>query len=85
MDENVVPKHDGKLLTYKRTKDAICSKMDATRNFHSKSEKDKYVTYKWKLKYCTNELIYKNRLRCREQTCVCQGGEVGWEELGVWG
>ena len=27
------------------------------------SQKDKYITYTWHLKYDTNELIYKNRNR----------------------
>ena len=36
------------------------------------------ITYKWNLKYDTNELIYKTDSRHREQSCGCQGGvEVG--------
>ena len=45
---------------------AICSNMDATRDYHtkwSKSERERQipydVTYMWNLKYDTNELIYK--------------------------
>ena len=36
------------------------------------------LTYKWNLKYDTNELIYKTDSRHREQSCGCQGGvQVG--------
>ena len=45
---------------------AICSKMDVTRDYHtkwSKSERERQVsydiTYMWNLKYGINEPIYK--------------------------
>ena len=40
-----------------------CNTMDATRDYHTKSERERQilydVTYTWNLKYGTNELIYK--------------------------
>ena len=45
---------------------AICSNMDAPRDYHtkwSKSEREKQIPYDitdmWNLKYDTNELVYK--------------------------
>ena len=41
---------------------AICSNTDAIQNSHPKSERERqmpHVTYKWNLKYGTNEPIYK--------------------------
>ena len=41
----------------------ICNNMDATRDFHTKSERERQIpydiTYMWNLKYGTNEPIYK--------------------------
>ena len=65
--EDVVPVHNGILLSHEKewTK-AICSCMDATRNYHtkwSKPERERHVpydmTYMWNLKYDTNEPIFK--------------------------
>ena len=49
----------------KEQNNAICSNMDATRDYHtkwSKSERERQIpydiTYMWNLKYNTNELIY---------------------------
>ena len=40
-----------------------CNTMDATRDYHTKSERERQilydVTYTWNLKYGTNELINK--------------------------
>ena len=42
----------------------------------SQKEKDKYhITYMWNLKYSTNQHIYEQTHRHREQTCGCQQGE----------
>ena len=62
--EDVVPIYNGILLSYKKKEwnNAICSNMDATRDYHtkwSKSERSFDITYMWDLKYDTNELIYE--------------------------
>ena len=53
-------------LKKKELNNAVCSNMDATRDYHtkwSKSERERQIpyniTYMWKLKYYTNEPIYK--------------------------
>ena len=59
--------YNGILLRHKKEwNNAICSNMDATRDYHtkwSKSERQRRIpydiTYMWNLKYDTNELIYK--------------------------
>ena len=42
---------------------AICSNIDGPRDYHTKSERERQIsydiTYTWKLKYDTNEHIYK--------------------------
>ena len=43
---------------------AVCSNMDATRDYHNKWSKSERqilydITYMWNLKYVTNEPIYK--------------------------
>ena len=50
----------------KRINNAICSNMDAARDYHTKwsnSEGERQIpydiTYMWNLKYDTNELIYE--------------------------
>ena len=50
----------------KEWNNAICSNMDAPRDYHtkwSKSDRERQIpydiTYMWNLKYDTNELIYK--------------------------
>ena len=55
---------NGILLIHKKEQNnAICTTMDATRDYHTKSERERQipydVTYTWNLKYGTNELIYK--------------------------
>ena len=51
----------------KELNNAICSNMDATRDYHtkwSKSDRVRQISYDmtsvWNLKYDTNELIYKS-------------------------
>ena len=95
--EDVVHIYNGILLCHnKEWKNAICSNMDATRDYHtkwSKSERERQIsydiTYMWYLKYGTNEPIYKTETesRHREQTCGYQGAGEGRERdgLGVWG
>ena len=55
------------LAIKKEWNNAICSNMDATRDYHtkwSKSERERQIsydiTYMWNLKYGTNEPIYKS-------------------------
>ena len=59
--------YNGILLSYRKEwNNAICSNMDAPRDYHSKwskSERERQIpydiTYMWNLKYGTNEPIYK--------------------------
>ena len=67
MDKDVVHTYNGILLSHKKEQNnAICSKMDATRDYHtkwSKSERERQIpygiTYMWNLKYDTNEPTYE--------------------------
>ena len=56
--------------TWKEWNNAICSNMDATREYHikwSKSEGERQIpydiTYMWNLKYDTNEPIYETETK----------------------
>ena len=59
--------HDEVLFSHKKEQNnAICSKMDATRDSHAKRRKSEReiqipydITYMWNLKYGTCEPIYK--------------------------
>ena len=65
MDKEVVHIYSGILLGHKKERNnAICSNMDATRDYHtkwSKSERERQIpydiTYMWNLKYDTSEPI----------------------------
>ena len=65
--EDVVHIYAGILLNHeKEWNNAVCSNMDATRDYHtkwSKSERGRQIpydiTYVWNLKYVTNEPICK--------------------------
>ena len=65
--EDVVHIYNGILLSHKKEQNnAICSNMDATRDYHTKwnkSERERQIPYDstciWNLKYGTNEPIYK--------------------------
>ena len=65
--EDVVYIYNGILLRHKKEwNNAICSNLDGPRDYHtkwSKSERERLmpydITYKWNLKYGTNEPIYK--------------------------
>ena len=65
--EDVVHIYNGILLSHKKEwNNAICSNIDATRDYHtkwSKSERERQIphdiTYMRNLKYDTNELIYE--------------------------
>ena len=67
MDNDVVPKYNGILLSHQiEPNNATCSNMDATREYYpkwSKSERERQIlygiTYTWSLRYDTNEPIYK--------------------------
>ena len=68
---------------------------DATRDSQikwSKSERERQIsydiTYKWNLKYGTNDPIYKAEADQGQgdQSCGCPGGEGRkWDGRGVWG
>ena len=67
---------------------AICSNMDATRDYHtkwSKSERERQIlyntTYMWNLKYSTNEPIYKTETDSQNRFVVAEEGRSGrdWE------
>ena len=68
--EDVVHIYNGILLSHKRN-NAICSNMDATRDYHTKwsqSERERQIydiTYMWKLKYDTNEPVYETETESR--------------------
>ena len=65
--------YNGILLRHKKEQNnAICSNMDATRDYHtkwSKSERDRQIwydiIYMWNLKYDANEPIYKTETDSR--------------------
>ena len=86
--EDVVHICNGTLLSHKKEQNnAICSNIDATRDYHtkwSKSERERQtlhdITYMWNLKYGTNELIYKTETDSqiqRKDLCLPRGRE-GW-------
>ena len=66
-DKDVVHIYNGILLSPKKERNsAICSNLDATRDYHtkwSKSERERQIpydtAYMWNLKYDTNEPVYK--------------------------
>jgi len=72
--------HNAILLSHKKKQNnAICSKMDETRDSHSKwnkSERERQIsydiTYIWNLKYGTNEPFHRKENHGHgEQTCDC--------------
>ena len=84
--------HNGILLNHKKEQNnAICTKMDGTRDSHtkwSKSERERQIPYDisyiWNLIYGTNESFHSKETHgLREQTCGCQGRRGGsgmdWE------
>ena len=59
---------NGILLIHKKEQNnAICTTMDATRDYHTKSERERQipydVTYTWNLKYGADEPICKTETR----------------------
>ena len=56
----------------KKGNNAICSNMDASRYYHTKSERERQIpheiTYMWNLNYDTNDSIYKTDSQ-GDQTC----------------
>ena len=91
-EEEVVCIYNGILLSHKKElNNAICSNMDATRDYHtkwSKSERERQIpydiTYMWNLKYATNEPIYKTKTDSdTENTLVVAKGEGRTEGLGL--
>ena len=64
--------YNGILLGHKKEQtNAICSNMDATRNYHTKWNKSERgqipydITYMWNLKYDTNKPIYETETDSR--------------------
>ena len=52
------------LLSHKKEwNHAICSNMDKTRGYHTKSAKDKYITLMWNLKRIIQMNLFMNRNR----------------------
>ena len=80
MDKEVVHIYSGILLGHKKEwNNAICSNMDATRDYHtkwSKPERERQIpydiTYMWNLKYDTNEPI-------------CETETESWTQRTHWG
>ena len=91
--EDVVDTENGILLSYKNEwNNAICSNMDATRDYHTKwrkSERERQIpydsTYMWDLKYDTNEHTQETETDVEIRPEVAKG-EKRWERngLGVW-
>ena len=83
--EDVVQIYNAILLSHKKEQNnAICSNMDATRDYHTKSERERqipyyHITYMWNLKYDTDEPIYEtNRITDTEnRRVVASGGALG--------
>ena len=89
--EDVVHIYSGILLSYKKEwNNAICSHMDATRDYHTnQNAKDKIpydITHMWNLKYSTNEPIYEIETDSQiQKTNLWLPKEKGGGKLGVWG
>ena len=92
--EDMVYIHYGILLSHKKEQNnAICSNMDATRDYHTKwnrSEKERQIpcdfTYMRKITYGINKLTYKAETDSqtqRAESWLLGGGEVGRGGLGV--
>ena len=66
--EDMVHIYNGIVLSHKKEwNNAICSNMDASRDYHTKWSKSERqipydITYMWNLKYDTNEPIYKEEI-----------------------
>ena len=75
----------------KNQTNAICSNMDATRDYHtkwSKSETEKQIPYDTTKMWTQMNLSMKEKQNHghREQTSDCQGGGSLWRDgVGVWG
>ena len=76
-------------LHKKEWHNAVCTNMDATRDYHTKwrkSERERQTsydaTYMWTLKYDTNEPIHETETNHghREQAGSCQGRGLGRKE-----
>ena len=82
MEEEDVHIYNGVSLSHKKEQnDAICSNIDATRDYHtvwSKSEGERQIpcdiTYMWNLQHNTNEHIYETEMGVAKGE---EGGE-GW-------
>jgi len=85
----VVHIHNGILLIHEKQNNAICSKMDGTRDSHPKwsnSERETQIpydiTYILNLIYGTSEPFHRKENHGHgEESCGCQGGGSGmdWE------
>ena len=85
--DNAVDIYNGILLSHKEEwNNAICSKMDGPRDYHTKwnkSERERQIpydiTYMWNLKYDINELIHKTEIHSQTYRLVIAKVEAGGE------
>ena len=88
----VVYFHNGILLSHKKEwNNAICSNMDATRDYHTKRSKSERqipydITYMWNLKYGTDEPIYETETDSQTWRADLWLPRWRWgrDGLGVW-
>ena len=80
--------HNGILLSHtKEQNNAVCNNMNGPRDYHTKSERERQISYhlhvESKTWYKWTYLQTRNRLTDIEQTCGCQGragaGGTDWE------
>ena len=65
--EIVVHIYSGILVSHKKERNAICSNMDATRDYHTQKEKDKYHMV-YRLYVESKKMIQMNLLTKQKQT-----------------
>ena len=91
MDKEDVHTYNGILLSHKKEwNNAICSNVDATRDYHTKRSQRKTNTI---YHLCVESKIWHkwtylwNRITDIEHTCGCGGGRGGWgrDGAGGWG
>ena len=86
--------YNGILLSHKKEQNnALCSNMDAIRDYHTKSERERQmpydITYIWNLKYGRNGPTYKTETDSQTWRTdlwfpTGRWDEVGWtESLGL--
>ena len=64
--EDLVHIYNGTLFCPNKEWNAICSNMDATRDYHTKLERERQIpydiTYMWNLNFVTNKSAYKTEM-----------------------